>query len=146
MDDSADSLTAALTHYGIQVTADQADRLGRVPRAHIFRVDAPTVRVSDGVVGIEATGDLDRIPQGLADPSDRLPEESRAVFVGPAVAAVLARERGEQFADEVPVAALDVDGVEAGLSRPSSRLNIGILEGVQLLIRNQRMVGGDGRC
>jgi len=118
----------------------QAVRLGQVRPAHVGLVHPPPIGILDRVVGVHAACHLETIPHGLVDLLGGLAKHARAVFEAAAVSTVFPREPSQQFADEVSVATLYVHGVEADHGCELSGADKGVLEGVQLLVGDERIV------
>ncbi len=127
-------------HAGLGEPPHQADRLGEVRLRGVVSVHAPAVRMRDGVVHVQSRGHLDAVADGVAHLGDRLAEHPRASGIVAAIAAVVAHERGEQLAQQVAVAALDVDRVEAHLGRQPRRTDERLLQPLKLLVADQRVI------
>ena len=136
-DGDVDELDAALAQQ-----ADQLLRLGQVGLGVVVLVHAPAVGVGDRVVDAHAGDDAGLVAELRADAVDHLQHESgpvlerAAVLAGPVVT-------GQQLVDEIAVAGLDVHGVEADLERDSCRLDVGVLELVEVFIRDDGPVVRD---
>ena len=73
--------------------------------------------------------------------TDDLEEKPGPVLERAAVAAVLAAMGGQRFRDEVAVAGLDVDAVEAGRRGQVGRLDEVVPDRGELVVGDERIVG-----
>ena len=120
--------------------ANQLDRLSEVGHEVIVAVYAEAIRVRDGVVDVHPRGH-EQPGNGLADLLHRLPQQARTVLQRAAVLA-LAGVGSQQLGDQVAVTALDVHRVEAGPGRQLRRLDVRVLEAVEVLVGHQGIVVG----
>ena len=96
-------------------------------------------RVRDAVEDVQPGGQ-DEARGALADAGDDLADEPRPVLER---AAVLARARpgGQQLVQEVAMALLEVDEIEAGPSRQRGRLDVPVLQAVELGVGDEGKSG-----
>ena len=104
------------------------------------------------VIDREPRRDRAVVADGLADLDQRLAPEARAILERAAVlvgATVVVRR--QELERQVGVRAVDVDDVEAGLTRPQRRVDVHLLDGVDVVLVHvtredvELEIGGDLR-